>query len=83
VADLFDMFAPQTSPAPSTSEKVDSFDTAAVDAQATPCRTPYAASHACRVSGGHAMFSDDSGRTWFCQEHVPRGFFDKDRGLVR
>jgi hypothetical protein len=69
VADLFDMFAPQTSPAPSTSEKVDSFDTAAVDA--------------CRVSGGHAMFSDDSGRTWFCQEHVPRGFFDKDRGLVR
>lgn len=45
----------------------------------TPCRTPYAGVHACRVSGGHAMFSDDGEKTFFCGLHAPHGFFAKDR----
>lgn len=45
-----------------------------------PCeRRAWTNGHVCRVGGGDACFSDDSGRTWFCRIHAPRGFFVKDR----
>lgn len=50
-------------------------------APAGPCeRRARAHGYVCRVSGGDACFSDDSGRTWFCRRHAPRGFFPADRG---
>lgn len=38
------------------------------------CPTPFCGAHRCRVGGGHAYYSDDGERTWFCREHSPAKF---------
>ncbi|AKU43486.1 hypothetical protein CPT_Sansa82 [Caulobacter phage Sansa] len=43
----------------------------------TPCGRDFLGAHKCRVGGGHAYYSDDFGRTWFCDQHMPPNFLPK------
>lgn len=42
-------------------------------------RPAYAGGYVCRVGGGDASFSDNSGHSWFCRRHAPVGFFARER----
>jgi hypothetical protein len=73
--------ATHTAPRPQkpSAAEISASDSAHALNLAAPCRTAFIGAHACRVGGGHAMFTDDGERTWFCGLHAPRGFFVKDR----
>ncbi|HEY3697606.1 hypothetical protein [Phenylobacterium sp.] len=43
-------------------------------------RAPTRGERSCRVCHGAAGFSPDLGRTWYCRQDAPMGFFAAARG---
>jgi hypothetical protein len=66
---LFDGLPPAREPAPARAQ-----------ASPTPCTRPFNGGYACRVGKGEGSLSDDGGRSHFCAQHTPKGFWPHERG---
>jgi hypothetical protein len=78
--DLLDLFdTPAAPPEPVQDAPKAAAGTSHAPDRNQPCQRPFSGPHRCRVGGGDAGLSDDFGKTWFCVDHRPPGFFAKDR----
>ena len=78
--DLFDFGFDDPAPAEVKAPAPKAAPPPAPAAKPAPCaRRAFAGGHVCRVGGGDASFSDNSGQSWFCRGHAPRGFFPAER----